>query len=69
MIRPPIPPTYSEEKAAKLGFRSITMSYDCSDRTDREYLSRVLFDMININHCIIKTTRGVEVGRLKVELL
>lgn len=34
-----------------------------------KYLSAVLADMANVKHCLIKTLRGVEVARLKTEIL
>jgi len=34
-----------------------------------QYLSAVLSDMANVKHCLIKTLKGVEVGRLKTEIL
>jgi hypothetical protein len=66
MNQPPIPPTYSIEEAERLGYQSITTSYN---KTEREFLTNVLLDMVGIDHCIIETGRGLEVGRLKSELL
>jgi hypothetical protein len=68
MKQPPIPPTYSPQEAEQRGYQSITTSYTKGE-TDREYLTNVLIDMIGIDHCIIETGRGLEVGRLKSELL
>ena len=36
---------------------------------ERELLANVLLDMIGVNYCLIETGRGLEVGRLKSELL
>jgi len=66
MNQPPIPPTYSIQEAERLGYQSITTSYN---KTEREFLTNVLLDMISIDHCLIETGRGLEVGRLKSELL
>jgi hypothetical protein len=66
MNQPPIPPTYSIEEADRLGYQSITTSYN---KTEREFLTNVLLDMIGVDHCLIETGRGLEVGRLKSELL
>jgi len=66
MNQPPIPPTYSIEEAERLGYQSITTSYN---KTERELLTNVLLDMIGVDHCLIETGRGLEVGRLKSELL
>jgi hypothetical protein len=68
MKQPPIPPTYSSHEAEQRGYQSITTSYT-NGETDREYLTNVLIDMIGIDHCLIETGRGLEVGRLKSELL
>ena len=68
MKQPPIPPTYSVIEADERGYQSITTSYT-NGATDREYLTNVLIDMIGIDHCLIETGRGLEVGRLKSELL
>jgi len=68
MKQPTIPPTYSIQEAEQRGYQSITTSYTKGD-TDREYLTNVLIDMIGIDHCLIETGRGLEVGRLKSELL
>jgi hypothetical protein len=65
---PPIPPTYSIQRAAELGYQSITTPYSNSP-IDREYLTNVLIDMIGLDHCLIETGHGLEVGRLKCELL
>lgn len=66
MNQPPIPPTYSIQDAERLGYQSITTSYN---KTEREFLTNVLLDMIGVDHCLIETGRGLEVGRLKSELL
>ena len=66
MKQPPIPPPYSIQEAERLGYQSITTSYN---KTEREFLTNVLLDMVGIDHCIIETGRGLEVGRLKSELL
>jgi hypothetical protein len=66
MKQPPIPPTYSIAEAERLGYQSITTSYT---KMEREFLTNVLLDMIGIDHCLIETGRGLEVGRLKSELL
>jgi hypothetical protein len=66
MNQPPIPPTYSMQDAERLGYQSITTSYN---KTEREFLTNVLLDMIGVDHCIIETGRGLEVGRLKKDLL
>jgi hypothetical protein len=66
MSQPPIPPTYSIQDAERLGYQSITTSYN---KTEREFLTNVLLDMIGVDHCLIETGRGLEVGRLKKELL
>jgi len=66
MNQPPIPPTYSIQEAERLGYQSITTSYN---KTERELLTNVLLDMIGVDHCLIETGRGLEVGRLKSELL
>ena len=66
MKQPPIPPTYSIEEAKRLGYQSITTSYT---KMERELLINVLLDMIGVDHCLIETGRGLEVGRLKLELL
>jgi hypothetical protein len=66
MNHPPIPPTYSIQEAERLGYQSITTSYN---KTEREFLTNVLLDMIGVDHCLIETGRGLEVGRLKSELL
>ncbi len=34
-----------------------------------EQLERVLQDMVGLEHCIIESAYGLEVGRLKIELL
>jgi hypothetical protein len=66
MKQPPIPPTYSIEESDRLGYQSITTSYT---KMERELLINVLLDMIGVDHCLIETGRGLEVGRLKSELL
>jgi hypothetical protein len=66
MNQPPIPPTYTMQDAERLGYQSITTSYN---KTEREFLTNVLLDMIGVDHCLIETGRGLEVGRLKKELL
>lgn len=66
MNQPPIPPTYSMQEAERLGYQSITTSFI---KTEREFLTNVLLDMIGVDHCIIETGRGLEVGRLKKDLL
>jgi hypothetical protein len=66
MKQPPIPPTYSIAEAERLGYQSITTSYT---KMEREFLTNVLLDMIGVNYCLIETGRGLEVGRLKSELL
>ena len=66
MNQPPIPPTYSIQEAERLGYQSITTSYN---KTEREFLTNVLLDMIGVDHCLFETGRGLEVGRLKSELL
>jgi hypothetical protein len=69
MKQPPIPPTYSIADAARLGYQSITTNYERKSVEDQEHLTNVLIDMIGIDHCIIETGHGLEVGRLKSELL
>ena len=54
------------QDAERLGYQSITTSYN---KTEREFLTNVLLDMIGVDHCLIETGRGLEVGRLKKELL
>jgi hypothetical protein len=66
MQQPLIPPTYSIQEAERLGYQSITISYS---KMERELLTNVLLDMIGVDHCLIETGRGLEVGRLKSELL
>jgi hypothetical protein len=66
MKQPPIPPTYSIEEAERLGYQSVTTSYT---KMEREFLTNVLLDMIGIDHCLIETARGLEVGRPKKHLL
>ena len=66
MNQPPIPPIYSMQDAERLGYQSITTSFI---KTERELLTNVLLDMIGVDHCIIETGRGLEVGRLKKDLL
>lgn len=56
------------EEATRKGYVSITTAYTNSP-IERTYLINVLLDMIGINHCLIQTGRGLEVGRLKKELL
>jgi hypothetical protein len=66
MKQPPIPPTYSIEEAERLGYQSVTTSYT---KMEREILTNVLLDMIGVDHCLIETGRGLEVGRPKKHLL
>ncbi len=61
--------TYSPEEAERNGYKSITTLYFFNDEADMKYLSAVLADMANVKHCLIKTLRGVEVARLKTEIL
>jgi len=69
MKQPAIPPKYSIQEAAERGYQSITTSYAIKSETDQEYLANVLLDMVGVDHCIIETGRGLEVGRLAKELL
>lgn len=66
MKQPPIPPTYSIQEAEKRGYQSITTSYT---KAERGMLVSVLLDMVGIDHCLIETGRGLEVGRPKKHLL
>lgn len=63
-----MPPTYSVAEAAHNGFVSITTTY-ANTPQGREFLSNVLVDMIGIPHCLIETSGGLEVGRLKKDIL
>ena len=69
MNQPPIPPTYTMKAAEELGYQSITTTYSSSNPIEREYLTNVLIDMIGIDHCLIETRGGLEVGRPKTHLL
>lgn len=61
-----MPPTYSMQEAEKRGYQSITTSYT---KGERSMLVNVLLDMVNTDHCLIETGRGLEVGRPKKHLL
>jgi len=63
------PPSYSVEEAARLGYKSITRPYSERSENDRKYLVNVLRDMVGLEHCLIETVYGVEVGRLELDLL
>lgn len=64
----PMPPTYSMQEAAEKGFASITTPYTNTPQ-GRLFLANVLVDMIGKTHCLIETGQGLEVGRLRKELL
>lgn len=53
-------------EAEKRGYQSITTSYT---KVERGMLANVLLDMVGIDHCLIETGRGLEVGRPKKHLL
>jgi hypothetical protein len=63
------PPTYTIKEAEAKGFQSITIPYAKGSPTDQKFLANVLRDMQGVAHCLIEAGRGVEVGRLKSELL
>jgi hypothetical protein len=69
MKQPPIPPTYSMKDAEELGYQSITTTYSRNNPIELECLTNVLIDMIGIDHCLIETRGGLEVGRPKIHLL
>jgi hypothetical protein len=69
MNQPPIPPTYTMQDAERLGYQSITTTYSRGSTIELEYLTNVLIDMIGIDHCLIETRGGLEVGRPKQHLL
>jgi hypothetical protein len=54
------------QEAERLGYQSITTSYS---KGERSMLVSVLLDMIDVDHCLIETGRGLEVGRPKKHLL
>lgn len=62
------PPRYSVQEAKALGYESITLPY-ANTSEDMQMLSNVLADMRNVEHCIIETAHGPEVGRPKKHLL
>ena len=62
------PPRYSVQEAKANGFESITLPY-ANTPEDMQMLVNVLADMRNVEHCIIETAHGPEVGRLKKHLL
>jgi hypothetical protein len=63
------PPTYTIPEAQAQGFQSITVPYLNGSKLDQIYLTNVLRDMQGVAHCLIEVGNGVEVGRLKSELL
>lgn len=69
MKQPPLPPTYNMQEAKQLGYQSITTTYSRANPVEREYLINTLIDMIGIDHCLIETRGGLEVGRPKKHLL
>lgn len=54
------------QEAEKRGYQSITTSYT---KMEHSMLRNVLLDMIDVDHCLIETGRGLEVGRPKKNLL
>jgi hypothetical protein len=69
MKQPPRPQTYTQVDAEKIGYQSITTPYLKGSKREMEQLERVLQDMVGLEHCIIESAYGLEVGRLKIELL
>lgn len=62
------PPVLSVQEAKRLGYESLTLRYGNSPEEQRMF-QRVLDDMKTVDHCIIKTAHGPEVGRPKLDLL
>ena len=62
------PQRYSIQEAKELGYESITLPFSNTPE-DQEMMSKVLADMANVDHCIIETAHGPEVGRPKTHLL
>jgi hypothetical protein len=56
-------------EAERIGYQSITTPYALGSELDQEHLDNVLRDMVGLEHCLIETAHGLEVGRLKIELL
>lgn len=56
------------QTAQSLGYDSITLPF-ANTPEDMMILSNVLADMQNVDHCIIETAHGPEVGRPKKHLL
>jgi len=56
-------------EAERIGYQSITTPYAIGSELDQEHLDNVLRDMVGLEHCLIETAHGLEVGRLKIELL
>ena len=69
MEKLPTPPSYPIREATRLGYKSITRPYAERSENDQRYLANVLRDMVGLEHCLIDTGYGVEVGRLKLDLL
>lgn len=63
------PATYTLSQAEKMGYTSITISYSKTCEIEQRWLANVLKDMEGVDHCLIDTVFGIEVGRLKKELL
>ncbi len=63
------PPKYTMKQAAELGYVAITIPFADESERDQKFLKNVLRDMQGVDHCLIEVWRGVEVGRLKSELL
>jgi hypothetical protein len=69
MTQPPIPPTYSIQEAEEKGYQSITIPYSIKNEIDQQHLTNVLLDLVGLDHCLIETGHGLEVGRQATELL
>lgn len=63
------PQIYNMMQAERLGYVSITVSYSNTCETEQKYLRNVLNDMKTVDHCLIETPYGMEVGRPKKDLL
>lgn len=67
-MKPTETPRYSMEEAIRRGYESITLPF-ANTPEDMRIFANVLADMQNVDHCIIETGHGPEVGRPKKHLL
>ena len=56
------------EEAIRRGYESITLPF-ANTPEDMRIFANVLADMQNVDHCIIETGHGPEIGRPKKHLL